>query len=120
MIRVETELDDMYYEVDRLSRGPAYSDLLDFEIVLQDQFQASQRAVHVQTRSLKMSGKSSFNSTKDKWEGEITYGGPSGGIFDPVDYAEYERERGGLHDFLAPVERLSREYIAAMRKFLEG
>jgi hypothetical protein len=108
-------------EINRLADGPTSADLLEFEIVLEDQFRATQAAVHVITRSLKGSGRSSFKMDENSWEGEITYGGPSPGfLHNPVDYAEYERERDGNHDFLAPAETLSAGYIKAMDEFLRG
>lgn len=57
--------------------------------------------VHVITGSLRASGRTSSDVTGGVWYGEITYGGPSSGYpNDPVDYADYERARGGEHDFL--------------------
>src|SRR5687768_194443 len=120
MIRLQRLTDDIDKEVDRLAEGPKPEDFLRFDAVLTQQFQATQRAVHVQTRSLKTSGKSSSSTNGNSWEGEISYGGPSEGIHNPVDYAEYERERGIAHDFLAPAQALSAAYIAAMKAFLEG
>jgi len=120
MIRLERLTNDVEKEVDRLSDGPTLEDLLEFERVLIQQYRATQAAVHVQTRSLKSSGKMASSHRGNTWEGEITYGGPSEGIHNPVDYAEYERERDGAHDFLAPAEAISAEYIAAMNKFLGG
>lgn len=120
MIKIERLTDDIDKEIDRLAAGPKAQDFLRFDAVLTSQFQATQRAVHVLTRSLKTSGKTNSDSDGNKWEGEITYGGPSEGIHNPVDYAEYERERDGNHDFLAPAEALSSGYITAINEFLEG
>lgn len=120
MIHLDRYVAGIDAEVNRLADGPSPSDLLAFEIVLEDQFRATQAAVHVITRSLKGSGKSHFKMDGNSWEGEITYGGSTYGINNPVDYAEYERERGGYHDFMAPVEKLSQGYIEAMAEFLRG
>ncbi len=120
MIRIERASNDIEKEIDRLADGPTLSDLLKFESVLANQFRATQAAVHVITQSLKLSGKMSSSSNNNKWMGDIVYGGPSEGINNPVDYAEYERERDGSHDFLAPAEALSDEYIQAMNSFLGG
>lgn len=121
MIKVDRYHAGIDAEVNRLASGPTSADLLAFEIVLEDQFRATQAAVHVITRSLKGSGKSEFKMDGNSWEGQITYGGPSPGfIHNPVDYAEYEREREGSHDFLAPADRLSDGYINAMEEFLRG
>lgn len=120
MIRIELIQDDCFDEVSRLERGPTAIDFLKFETVLDRQFNATQAAVHVITRSLKTSGKQKSNSDKNSWEGEISYGGASAGIHNPVDYAEYELEREGSHNFLAPAEGLSSAYIQAMHDFLGG
>jgi hypothetical protein len=120
MIRVERITDGILAEVERLGRGPDSADLLEFEIVLQDQYRATQARVHKITRSLSLSGKMQSDIKNGTWEGEITYGGASSGIHNPVDYAEYERERDGAHDFFAPLDALSAGYIQAMEAFLRG
>ena len=121
MIRIERITDGIEDEIDRLANGPTDQDLLQFEIVLAQQFQATQRAVHVITRSLKNSGKVKSSIRGNTWEGIISYGGRSeDSIHNPVDYAEYERERDGSHDFLAPAIGLGDGYVAAIYQFLEG
>jgi hypothetical protein len=120
MIRIQRTSNDVEKEIDRLADGPTLADLLKFEAVLIKQFQATQTAVHVVTQSLKLSGRIASSMNNNKWSGDIIYGGPSEGIHNPVDYAEYERERDGPHDFLAPAEALSDEYIKAMESFLGG
>jgi hypothetical protein len=120
MIRLERVSNGIDQEVDRLAAGPTAMDFAKFEIILQQQFAATQAAVHVITRSLKLSGKMESEATQDSWSGEISYGGTSAGIHNPVDYAEYERERDGNHDFLAAADRLSDRYISAMEDFLRG
>ncbi len=121
MIRIERLQSDIEKEVDRLADGPTLLDIEKFENVLLSQFAATQTAVHVITRSLKNSGKVHSSIGQNHWEGEITYGGPSpGSIHNPVDYAEYERERDGNHDFLAPAARMENYYVQAMKQFLGG
>lgn len=120
MIKIERLTNGIEDEIDRLAAGPTQADLFKFDVVLTHQFVATLDAVHVVTGSLKSSAKVASNATEDKWEGQISYGGVSAGIHNPVDYAEYERERDGDHDFLAPAEALSDSYIAAMNSFLEG
>lgn len=121
MIQVKTLQDGMMHELDRLADGVRIEYMLHFEIALREQFRATQSAVHVITRSLKTSGRLSSTHSKDSWSGEITYGGLSeGSIHNPVDYAEYERERGGHHDFLAPAIALEEQYVKAMMTLLRG
>lgn len=120
MIKIERIANGVEDEIDRLAEGLTTKDLLEFERILAQQFIATQEAVHVITGSLKSSGKMSSSGSKTHWEGTITYGGPSEGIHNPVDYAEYERERGNYHDFLAPAEDSSNDYISAINAFFGG
>lgn len=120
MIRLETLLDGIGREIDRLADGPTLKDLLEFETALATEFQATQSAVHVITGSLKLSGKVVSEFTNNSWKGEITYGGSSSGVHNPVEYADIERERDGSHDFFRPIKGLSSAYISAMQSFLRG
>lgn len=121
MIKIERITNGVEAEIDRLSDGPTPLDYEKFDNVLLAQFAATQAKVHVITRSLKNSGKSKSSTGKNRWEGEITYGGPSpGSVHNPVDYAEYERERDASHDFLAPAPKMENYYIQAMQAFLGG
>ena len=57
----------------------------------------------------------------DSWTGEIKFGGPAlGSLHDPVVYAEYEYNRGGTHDFLAPAKDMDTDYVEPMKKYLRG
>lgn len=120
MIHIDRVTNDIEKEVNRLAKGPSFADMIRFERVLIAQFAATQTAVHVITGSLKSSGRVASSHSNDKWEGEITYGGRSAGIHNPVDYAEYERERDQTHDFLAPAEKMEHLYIHAMNEFFGG
>lgn len=120
MIHIEVLNDEIQREIDRLADGPTLNDYLAFERVLVSQYAATQTAVHVITSSLKTSGKMNSRFSQSSWQGEISYGGPSEGIHNPVKYAEYERERDGAHDFLAPARSMDNDYIDAMNHFLGG
>lgn len=120
MIRFERVTNEIEKEVNRLANGLQFKDLIKFEKVLIVQFAGTQAKVHVITGSLKLSGRVSSGAPNGNWEGSISYGGKSSGIHNPVDYAEYEREREGRHDFLAPARDLDSKYIDAVMEFLEG
>lgn len=120
MIKIQSLLEGIEREIDRLADGPTLKDLLEFESALATEFQFTQSAVHVITGSLKLSGKVSSEFSNNSWKGEISYGGPSSGIHNPVDYAEIEREREGGHDFFRPLRGVSQSYVAAMESFLRG
>lgn len=76
----------------------------------------TQAATHVITMSLKLSGVPSSDFDGDVWEGMISYGGPSTGVNNPVDYAIYEQARGGAHDFLLP----ARAHEDKIEKIING
>lgn len=74
--------------------------------------------VHVETGDLKGSGRSSSTVVGDYWQGRITYGGTMG-TQQFVDYAGFEKARGGDHDFMAPTSsfkpRVKALIVAHMR-----
>lgn len=108
-------------EMRRLEDGPDTSDLLRLESVLTQLFMATQEAVHVQTGSLKASGRIDSRYRNGVWRGEIRYGGMSpGSVHDPVRYSRQEQGRGGSHNFLRPVEDADAAYVRAMADFLKG
>lgn len=78
--------------------------------------------VHVITGSLKSSvrGESRLDVATRRWEGTITAGGPSMGVHDPVDYAIYEKRRGGLHDFFGALPGLHVAYVEAVKSGLSS
>lgn len=96
--------------------GEAVAEL---ELVLNHAFDDTQEAVHVLTGSLRGSGKVQSNFNGNTWEGEIEYGGSAPGqVNDPVVYAEYERARGGAHDFMAGFDEYQNEFLEAMTRWL--
>lgn len=133
MIQVKGDYSALERELDRLGRMPDFKTRLALDVVLQLGFKQTQGVVHVETGSLKDSGKvdSSVSKFDKSWEGEISYGGPSTGPNNPVDYAIYEKARGiggaggpsdlkGDHDFIAPLKSLHPQYIAAIKAGLRG
>lgn len=120
-MRIEIHSRLVEKELERLEDGPGIRDLLRFEGVLASQYSATQAKVHIDTTSLKNSGrqKSTMNRATDVWEGIITYGGPSRPIPE-VDYAQYEQARGGSHDFMQPAVKLGSRYEKAILEFFKG
>lgn len=110
-------------ELERLSDGPGIRDLIHFEGILAQQFTATQAKVHIDTTSLKNSGRqrSTMNRKTKVWEGEISYGGPSRPI-PVVKYAGYELVRGGNHDFLKPTmqKQYQNQYLRAIIAYFDG
>lgn len=136
---INVDISDAERELDRLVDGFDADNIAEFDVVLAEQFTGTQRQVHLVTGSLRASGRMDSTSSRKKWEGEISYGGESGGFpNDPVDYAEYEYKKdgscpggnhdaaypyvcpGGTHNFLAPAEETDTEYREPIMQFLRG
>lgn len=122
-MRIEIHSRMVEAELERLSDGPGIKDLIRLEVILGEQFTATQARVHIDTTSLKNSGrhKSSMDRKGNRWEGEISYGGPSRPI-PVVKYAGYEQARGGNHDFLRPTtqKQYDQKYFRAIIDFFDG
>lgn len=84
------------------------------EAALEAAFMETQSVVHVITGSLKLSGRTSSDFDGSNWTGTITYGGPSAGPNNPVDYAIYEMQRGGAHDFMAGIPMFESNFDEAI------
>lgn len=122
-MRIEIHSRMVENELERLSDGPGIKDLIRFEAILGEQFTVTQAQVHIDTSSLKNSGrhKSSMDRRGKRWEGEISYGGPSRPIPE-VKYAGYEQARGGNHDFMRSTtsKKFDRQYFKAIMDFFDG
>jgi hypothetical protein len=100
---------------------------------------ATRMAVHVQTGSLRASAAQDSRWVGDAWEGSISYGGPSRGVINPVNYAQIEAARGtsggvahgrtwsgrnsGDHNFMRPTHDSGAErelYIETILEYLRG
>jgi len=117
MIRLTSNWTQVTKELDRLEKAPMRAKLY-LDAVLDTGFKSTQAAVHVITGSLKASGKHSSEMRGDTWEGEISYGGISLGVNNPVTYAIYEKARDADHDFFAPLQALDSLYVKAILKAL--
>jgi len=99
---------------------PPVKTILALEQALASGFIATQAHTHVITSSLKFSGTTTSHFDGDTWEGTVEYGGPSTGVNNPVDYAIYERQRGGEHDFMAPLQQTEIEMSWIIKKVGDG
>lgn len=133
MIQIVSDWSEVEKELDRVENMPDFKTRLALDIVLQQGYVETQKDVHVDTGSLQGSGKVESETDKlaGKWEGKISYGGPSTGVNNPVDYAIYEKRRGiggaggpsdakGDHDFFASLPALHKKYIEALQIGLKG
>lgn len=95
----------------------------DLEEVLHTQFLDTQARVaspefhhvttYIPTGALQASGQTSSDFDGENWSGEITYGNAQ------VDYALYEMNRGGIHDWFSELPVLEHLYEEALARFLE-
>lgn len=121
MIHLSSDYGDLDKEFDRLESMPDFKTKVALEQVLQKGYTQSQKDVHVDTSSLKSSGKTRSESDKgsNTWTGELEYGGASAGANNPVDYAIYEQRRAsdelGTHDFFANLHLLHPDFVKAIQ-----
>lgn len=103
-----------------LANPPDFETVGAMEQVLAVMFHNTQLLTHVISGSLKASGRTSSDYDGNTWEGEIIYGGPLFGTphpgppHDPVDYAIYEMNRGGGHDFFRLLPSFDGAFQTAM------
>ena len=103
-----------------LANPPGFETIGAMEEVLAAMFVTSQVAAHRITGSLKASGKRGSDFDGETWEGVISYGGSlsrlaiPGPPHDPVDYAIYEMNRGGDHDFFRQLPAFDKPFEEAM------
>lgn len=101
-------LQDMIHDMQKMQKPPLKT-IFELEQALLKGFASTQAGVHVITSSLKWSGKTASDFNGEEWSGEVSYGGPSTGVHNPVEYAIYEAQRGGAHDFMTPLDATTEE-----------
>lgn len=110
----EWDLSQWYALIDQMIDTPLNA-INALEGALETAFLDTQSRVHVLTGSLRGSGKVESDVVAGVWSGTIEYGGEAEGqVKNPVVYAEYERARGGDHDFLAGVAEYDLLFLEAM------
>ncbi len=122
MISIKSNIENMIKEVQRLADPVgANSPLPDrFEAILTTQFQITQKAVHIQTGSLKSSGKIDSDRDNNSWKGQFSYGGISSGVHNPVRYAIHELDRGAFHDYMSEGVEYGKFYGPAIISWMRG
>lgn len=117
---LEEGLGDMIEAVEHIENPPSFRTIGALENVLRSAFVETQAFTHVITGSLKSTGRTSSSFDGHEWEGNISYGGLSGGPNNPVQYALYERNRGGEHDFYRNLPLYHDAYVEAVQSHLRG
>ncbi len=121
-LRIDLDLSD-FYEALNVIEGPGPETLAALDVTLQAGYAQTQVAVHVITGSLKASGRTEveYEPGSEVWQGDIVYGGPSpGSVNNPVEYAEYERARGGSHNYFANLPLLYDQFEEAVFASVEA
>lgn len=114
MIIIHSDYSDVYNELDRLESMPTPKMVANLETVLEFGFDSVHAGVHVDTGRLKASGKKTSKVNKNDWNGSFSFGEPAAG----VDYAIYEKARGGDHNFLSPTFILKHMFKEAIKRGL--
>jgi hypothetical protein len=120
MIHLTSDYSALDREMNRIAAMPTRKMKAYLDTVLDATFAEAQALVHIDTGSLKDSGKKSSDTDPTKWTGTMRWGGPSAGVNNPVDYAIYELRRGGPHDWLVNVHLLDNLYATAILIGLRG
>lgn len=117
MIIIRSDYRYIDREFDRLESLPDAKMNASLDAVLTEGFETARGRVHILTGALKASGKktSSSNKALSRWQGMFSFGAPNQG----VDYAIYEKERDGSHNFFSQVHLLHRRFVSAILRGLK-
>jgi hypothetical protein len=112
-VTITSDYSEIYAILDVMSDAPSEKGIAALSGVMEDGLLAVRAATHRRTGSL--AGSETAEDTKEGalWTGVISAGGPSTGVNNPVDYAIYEYDRGGAHDFMAPLDTFDELWIKA-------
>lgn len=125
MSRYEWDTNCADLELRRLQNGFTAEDHTNFAATLLRNYARTQERVHIETGSLRSSGTSEVTrSTSRQWRGEISYGGMSRGVKNPVRYAVSELfgrspRYGGppAHDYMLPTRFIDVEMVTEVDHF---
>lgn len=106
-VRIEVDDREVQHTLTNLMEGPDGEAQFKLAAHTTRLYQYSRALVHVDTGSLKSSGRSTSDYREPIYESTISYGGPSAGVNNPVDYAIYEDARDKTHDdFYESLEKI--------------
>jgi hypothetical protein len=105
-------------ELKRLKSIPTTTDKRRLDRVLEFGLSRTRQDVHIETGSLRSSGKAKSVMLLGRYSGTLRYGGPSAGINNPVDYAIFELDRGGPHDFMRSTALLHPLWVEAIKEIM--
>lgn len=111
-IRITSNFGDFNKELNRLKRLPGAEGKAILDGTLHAMKEEVKATVHVQSGRLKASTEASSHSVPHEWHGEIVVG-------NGLDYAMYEQERDGPHDFIGVNEhQMYEQMLEAVKEVL--
>lgn len=110
----ETGLQRIIDDLHAIADAPDAKTVAALDSVLTAGFLDTQSRTHVLSGSLKASGRMESGVEDGEWQGTISYGGASAGPNSVVDYAIYEMQRGGEHDFFSDLPGLDDRFTDAI------
>lgn len=113
-------------ELARLEHGFTGYDHANFSRILLIAFARTVQDVHIETGSLLSSGRvDPIDSTGERWSGEISYGGTSAGVNNPVRYAVSEffgrsPKHGGWpnHNYFRHTDNIDDDMVNVVGSFI--
>lgn len=111
-------------ELARLEAGFTGYDHANFARPFLQAFANTVRDVHIETGSLLASSKAEpLISDNRRWEAQISFGGASAGVKNPVRYAASEffgrsPRHGGLHNYFRSTEHIDDDYMGPVSSFI--
>lgn len=118
MMEIKGDWREVEKHLRKLKRVPDVRAKQKLDRVLEWGLRSTQEVVHIETGSLLVSGRADSTMLLGRYSGTISYGGPSMGINNPVDYAVYELDRGGDHDFMSVTRLMHPLWIAAIKEII--
>lgn len=117
-MKIKSDWGAVIRELNRIKSIPNVTDKQKLDEVLEFGLFWTQKDVHIETGSLLASGATDSVMLLGRYSGTISYGGFSEGINNPVDYAVYELDRGGPHDFMIGTFNLHELWVDAIKEIL--
>lgn len=115
-IRIKSDYSHLDRLLDKVGSAPTAKGVQALEAMNRLALTEMQLSTHVDTSSLRFSEKESSEEGRNSWTGTLTAGGSTLGPKADVDYAIYEKARGGEHDFTASQALLAPAWAAAVMK----
>lgn len=117
-MKISSDWSEVLRELRRVKDIPNFTAKQKLDEVLEFGLFWTEKDVHIDTGSLLSSGTTESVMLMGRYSGTISYGGFSEGVNNPVDYAVYELDRGGPHDFMVGTFDLHVLWVDAIKEIL--